>query len=260
MPHSMLTEFDSVAEIILHSVAESFLDYSHSHACLSENLLKSTVDPEMRMPHIFRCQAECCSNVSDATFALGTYYKQEMLQNLCLGFAPDLTWDNLPEQIRNHLIQRCIGQTSSLTEASKKCVQSLLNEGDFNTHLARCDYGANMSALFYGDTKISPTRAIMSSTSSLAHEEVKKYLPTPLSRSMMSMPRRTASYIWHKIGTMAKFFAVAFVADAEYQRELNCSLDRNPKVVVEIVRVILNGIWVAAKATQSLLLPFFLVS
>lgn len=259
----MLTGFDSIAEIVLHTVAESFLGYSHSHASLSENLLKSTVDPEMRMSHSFKCQAGC-SKVNDAIFSLGPYYKQEILRNLCLGFTPDIKWDSLPEQIRNHLIQRCLGRPSFMAEGQRKYVQTVLNETNFDIYLARCNYGAYMSALFYRDTTVSATVSSLTASASLTHEEFGRDLSSPLSQSrklsILSIPRRVAGYIWHKIGTMTKFYALAFIADAEYQRELNLSLAKNPKVVREVARIILDGIWVTSKTAQSLLLPCFLVS
>jgi hypothetical protein len=156
----MLTWFDSIAEIVLHTVAESVFDYNHNDASLSENLLKSALDRDMRIPHAFKCHGER-SKVNRMP-ALGTYYKDEMLRNLCLGFAPDLKWESLPEQIRAPLIQRCIEKPSPLVEGTRKYVQSVLNESDFDIHLARCNYGAYVSALYYRDTTIPPLQQLQS--------------------------------------------------------------------------------------------------
>jgi hypothetical protein len=99
---------------------------------------------------------------------------------------------------------------------------------------------------------------------SSTHEELQKYVPVPFPQSKrlskISIPRWAIGYFWHKIGTLAKFYAIAFVADAEYQREHNFGLAKNPKIGREAVKIILDGIWVAAKTAQSFLLPYFLVS
>lgn len=225
------------------------------------------------MPHSFKCEAiRTKLDIAELTSKIQSHYKIELLQNLCLGVDPDLKWNNLPEQIRRHLVQRCLGRSNSLAEghfspsAIAPYIQSTSNENDFDIHVARCNYGAYMSALFYRESAIPSSRASMitlpPAPSTL--EESKTTSPTPFSPakkpSLVSALRTAVGYIWHAIGTMVKFFVVALVADVEYQRELHWSLADSPRFIRGIVKVILDGAWVVAKTTQEILLPFFLVS
>ncbi|KFZ18278.1 hypothetical protein V502_04173 [Pseudogymnoascus sp. VKM F-4520 (FW-2644)] len=261
----------NIADIVLHAVAEIGLEYSHRHASLSENLLRGTAGPDLRMPHSFKCEAiRTKLDIAELTSKTQSHYKIELLQNLCLGVDPDLKWNNLPEQIRRHLVQRCLGQSNSLAEghfspsAIAPYIQLTSNESDFDIHVARCNYGAYMSALFYRESAIPSSRASMitlpPTPSTL--EESKTTSPTPFSPakkpSLVSALRTAVGYIWHATGTMVKFFAVALVADVEYQRELHWSLADSPRFIRGIVKVILDGAWVVAKTTQEILLPFFL--
>ncbi|KAL5344247.1 hypothetical protein ACLOAV_010817 [Pseudogymnoascus australis] len=261
----------NIADIVLHAVAEIVLEYSHRHANLSENLLRGTAGPDLRMPHSLKCKAiRTKLDIAELTSKTQSHYKIELLQNLCLGVDPDLKWNNLPEQIRRHLVQRCLGQSNSLAEghfspsAIAPYIQSTSNENDFDIHVARCNYGAYMSALFYRESAIPSSRASMialSSTPSML-DESKTTSPTPFSpakkQSLVSMLRTAVGYIWHATGTMVKFFVVALVADVEYQRELHWSLADSPRFIRGVVKVILDGAWVVAKTMQEILLPFFL--
>lgn len=246
----------NVAEIICHTVAESLLGYNHHHAGLAETVLRDTSDPMMRIPHSFTCRNDPAK--IGGKRSLITYFKKEMLQGLCLGFAPDLSWDTLPEKLRKNLIQRVINTRHSLTKKNEKYVKSVLNVDNFDVYLARCNYAAGISALYYCDTA---GRSLMASH--LLPTEASQHGPPALRahcrrQTAYSIPYRAAGFIWHNAGKILKFFATAFIADAEYQRELNCTTAGYPTFVRASAKFVLNGLWVSSKTMQSFLLPYFL--
>jgi hypothetical protein len=55
-----------------------------------------------------------------------------------------------------------------------------------------------------------------------------------------------------------KLLAVAFVADAEFQREIDYVLRLSPKIIRVMILFCVTGVWIYAKALQGLLMPLFL--
>jgi hypothetical protein len=78
--------------------------------------------------------------------------------------------------------------------------------------------------------------------------------------SLSDKLRKYVGFIWHQIGIGCKFFSVAFVADPEYQREVNCTFSHGPHVTQSMTRWFFTSIWMWSKAIQQLFLPIFLVS
>jgi hypothetical protein len=261
----------SIAEVLLHTVAEKFLDYSHNHSTLIECLLTSEtpMHAEMRIPYGIKSHIEDAEELELSTTLRG-YFKGQLLQGLCLGYSPDLKWDILPENIRKYLLQRCLGQSNSLSESQLRYLRSTLCEEsclDLDVYMARYDYAAFMAALCYSRADTSPSKELAQDDSSRNSE--KDYVSADIlvfktstleKRSISDLPRQLFGYIYHKTGTACKFFAVAFVADAEYQRELDCVLSDSPNTVARITIFLLSCIWVFSKNIQRLLLPWFLVS
>lgn len=194
--------------------------------------------------------------------------EKRLLQDLCLGFDCDLDWKDLPLDIRHYLINRCLGVSKDLTESQISYLTSKLELAaglDFHTYMARCDYAA-----FTGALALSCARSwAKGDESQRAHQNLRHVksivdllgsAKAPVKPSFYDRVLHYSGIIFHGAGTLCKFVAVAFVADPEYQRELNCTFSTAPRILQILTRVILNGIWILAKSFQNLLLPIFMVS
>jgi hypothetical protein len=255
-------------------VAETFLGYSHAHSTLTESLLTShiTLDARTRIPSSIENHIEAIKKFESSS-TLQDHYKHQLLQGLCLGFSPDLDWDRLPENIRKYLIQRCLGQSNSPSGTQETYLRSVLHEEpdlDIRSFIARCDYAAFMAVLCYNRANLSsPEQSEQSlQESSLLNGELPIVSANRIEHSSSNSKKRSFStmlhqlfgYVYHRIGTGCKFFIVAFVADAEYQRELDYIVSGSPMITTKILVYFLNSIWILSKTIQRLLLPFFLVS
>jgi hypothetical protein len=194
--------------------------------------------------------------------------EKQLLRDLCLGFDCDLDWEDLPLDIRHYLISRCLGISKDLTEIQISFLTSKLEISaglEFQTYVARCDYAALTGAL-----SLSRARSWASGDESQKKHQSLRHMKSivdllgsikpPAKPSFYDMVLHYSGIIFHGAGTLCKFFAVAFVADPEYQRELNWTFSAGPRILQIITRVILNGIWILAKSFQNLLLPIFMVS
>lgn len=247
------------------------LGYSHDHSTLAECLLTSTttLHAKMRIPYVIKSYVEANKELGLYT-TLPAHFKYQLLQDLCLGFSPDLQWDRLPDNIRKYLVKRCIGLSISLSESQSKYLKSTLCEVsgmDLEVYMARCDYAVFIAALCYSQaiTSLSkepvPDDSPQSSAKTITSADTLIFkTSTPAKLSISGAARQIFGYVYHKAGTACKFFTVAFVADAEYQRELDCVLSNSPKIVATIMMFLLSCIWVFSKSIQRLLLPWFLVS
>jgi hypothetical protein len=256
---------------LLHTVAEIFLGYSHGHSTLVECLLTSAtpLHAEIRTPYGIKSHIEAAKELKLNT-TLPDYFKGQLLQDLCLGFSPDLQWDRLPDNIRKYLVKRCLGQSNSLSESQSRYLRSILCEEsgmDLEVYMARCDYAAFIAAICYSRITTSPSEELVPDDSPQGNGKAITSADTlifqtspPAKRSISDATRQIFSYIYHKTGTACKFITVAFVADGEYQREPNYVLSNSPKIVATIIMFSLSCIWVFSKSIQKLLLPWFLVS
>jgi hypothetical protein len=265
----ILTVISSAARVLLHLVAEGLLKYSHEHAVLAENLLMAASESSETTSQTNLSLATTRDN--HAALKLKSYWKNELMQYLCLGFSPDLKWDTLPLCVRELLLQRCLGQTRTCIEGHKQLaiiVSSRYPELPWDVYLARYNYGALVAASSYrsyieselgcDETKESYVQSSATSTTTLPKERFSQY--RTCNSGWSSITHYTVGFIYHQLGTVMKFFAIAFVADAEYQRELNCILVRWPRPLQMVLRILLNSLWNMAKAAHGILLPFFLVS
>lgn len=247
------------------------MGYSHSHSALAECLLTSTIQSraEMRIPYGTKIYTEVIDE-QELSFTLRKYFRRQLLQELCLGFPPDIRWDRLPDGIRKYLVNRCLCQSNPPSESQRKYLASALCESsglELDVYIARCDFAAFMAGLCYHRAAESPSKELMqddslqsSDKSFISADNLTVESSTLAKWPLSKIPRQLSSYIYHKIGTACKFFAVAFVADAEYQRELDCVLSDCPVIIAKVTIFFLCSIWIFCKSIQRLLLPIFLVS
>lgn len=190
------------------------------------------------------------------------------MSDLCLGFDCDLDWEDLPVDIRQYLVNRCVGLPYTVTDEQKAFLKDKLHLSkglNFETYLARCDYAAFNSAL-------SLSRAntwINGDQSYKFHQSDAKFaisvvdllgsLAPPVKPSFYDKVLKWCGFFYHRAGTFFKFLSVAFAADPEYQREVNWTFSDGSKYVQGLSTAIFIGIWMWAKSIQRLFLPTFLV-
>ena len=204
-------------------------------------------------------------NTSIITSAL----KRQLMKDLCLGFDCDLEWENLPEDIRQYLVNRCVGLPYTVTEEQKIFLKAKLHISkglDFETYLARCDYAAFTAALslsransWVNGDQSQKAHHLGDAKFAISVVDLLGSIAPPVKPSLYDKVVKYCGFLYHHAGMFSKFFAVAFAADPEYQREVNWTFSDNSKVIQRLSTAIFIGIWMWAKSFQRLFLPVFLV-
>jgi hypothetical protein len=254
---------------LIQVTAELFLGFSSRDAILAQNLWASHDGSSNNLPASSILDRRLrASSKAGTTSALIGHMRKQLLQDLCLGFDCDLDWEHMPSDIRQYLINRCLGIPGTLAENQVSFITDKLEISaglEFKTHVARCDYAAFTGAL-------SLSRAcswVSGDESQKAHPNLRHAKSIVDLLGSTRAPTKPSIYdkvlhyfgiVYHGAGTLCKFFSVAFVADPEYQRELNWTFARGPPIFQSIARIILNGIWILAKSCQEILLPLFMVT
>ncbi|CAG8894370.1 unnamed protein product [Penicillium nalgiovense] len=237
-----------IAETLLHAATELMMGVPHEYALLAGSIVSGGVT------HTMARQLREEAN----TTTVVRWAKKELLRQLCLGFEPDLHWDKLPTEVRDVLLKRCLGEQCSLPNSQRQWLQQNLctfDTDDLNVHVARCNLGAAtaVSVLDYSHRGTGETALPKEPETSKYISYIPRKLPIAL-----SLVRSPASYIYHKLGSIIKFFVVALVADPEFQREFNHVTQTLPTVVRAPIVFLLNMVWVYSKIVQDLGLSFFL--
>jgi hypothetical protein len=259
-----------VAELLAQVAAEHFLGFSTHDATLAQSLWASTSAwGDSANSCLLERQLLTCTKAGDAS-KLISHLRKQLLKDLCLGLDCDTEWEGLPEDIREYLINRCLGLSATLNDNQIQFLSSKLNIScglNFDTFIARSNY-----AVLTGALTISRAGAWLSGDQS---QRSQLHLRTINSMSMLNLFARTApiappslsdrlrkycGFIYHQIGIGCKFFSVAFVADPEYQREVKFTFSYGPHVTQSMTRFFFTTIWMWSKAIQQLFLPIFLVS
>ncbi|CAG7971978.1 unnamed protein product [Penicillium olsonii] len=237
-----------IAETLLHAVTELMMGVPHEYASLAGSIVSGGVT------HTMARQLREEAN----TTTVVRWAKKELLRQLCLGFEADLHWDKLPSEVRDVLLKRCLGQQCSLSNSQRQWLQRNLcnfDTDDLDIHVARCNLGAAtaISVLDYAHWGTGEAALPKEPETSKYISYVPRKLPIAL-----SMIRSPASYIYHTLGTMVKFFVVALVADPEFQREFNHVTQDLPSAIRVPTVFVMNMIWVYSKIMQDFFLSFFL--
>ena len=256
--------------MIVHTVAESLRGLAHEDAALVEALLASATasQPLRQSPIPKRIKNYMLSSKATSTKAksLAQYCEDQALQHLALGLDLDIHWERLPRDIRELIIKRCTGLEEELTTAQRQWIAFNQAGGTpIKTFMSRREFGAfvSMSSRKYAlgarddisDEK-SYSQNMLNSLNFL-----KAKLP-PARRSMTSfMPglKTPFSVVYHNIGVCLKLVAIAFVAEPEFQRELDYALHSSPRIIRMIILFMATSIWKYTKTLQNLLMPMFLL-
>jgi len=204
--------------------------------------------------------------------------RSQLLRDLCLGVDFNLDAGNLPLDVRQQLVHRCLGTSKPFTEGQIQFLNKKVNHTPglaFDTYVARCNYSAfwgakALSRVTHWSTENDP-RGSYTRTShgqSMQFLEDGENFRTVDLVEHISPPKYTiydrvlgySGSFYHYLGTLCKFFSIAFVADPEYQREVRCTFPSDTNIGNSIARFILLSVWTWAKTIQQLLLPLILVS
>ncbi|POS88089.1 hypothetical protein EPUL_000337 [Erysiphe pulchra] len=262
-----LIEILSVAEVILHAVAENYMNLSHDDSFLAESLLalrplshkskqfniSSWVSDYLRSP--------IHSSKKARIFAF--FCERQTLKYLSLRFDPDIQWQSLPRKIRELIIRRCLGQ-EFIFDLTKEDFP-VFNHTDgipIETYIARCDLGAYMaiSKQVYASPNdnedINKQHCYQDNVKPVEFGTTMK-ISSELS-NFQAIKYRFIS-IYHNIGFFLKLLAISFVADPELQRELDYVLQNSNHVIRAITLFLLTNIWNYSKELQNILMPIFLL-
>lgn len=282
-----------VAELLIQLTAERYLGYSTHDSLLIRTLwLKDGICTNACGPNILDRHLKVqANNVAEIT----GWLSRDVLKSLCLGFDSNLDAEDLPGDLREYIINRCMGKSGTLTNAQTTLLNSKLNRTPglpFEAYIARCNYaavsGSRMLALVnlwakqhrsslsglppFSFQSPSSIGATSSRPSSAASNHSSLFSASSSSLRVLDLRANTAppkltlydrvhhymGVVYHFAGKLCKFLSVASVADPEFQRELRCSFPGDSHVGNTVTRFILLSIWFWSKAVQSLLLPVFL--
>jgi hypothetical protein len=258
-----------VAETLIHAVGEAFFGLSHEHALVSESLLVCRyVNEEItRVPERLR-RALPATLTPQKKHAFLTATRKELLQYLCYGLPFETTWDTLPMEIRRLLLRRCLGDTTPLTDTQLIWLENNLqaeNGCALETRVARFDLGAILAVhkLNYFRKQAAKQLSEKSIITDVSEDFqwLKKQniisVQESIARRVVNKVKSPLSILYHTIGTWLKFFVIAPIADPEYQRELNCVINRSSPIA-KVARFLPVGLWIYARIVQSVVLPWFL--
>jgi hypothetical protein len=260
-------------ELLIQVTAEQYLKYSTRDAVLAQTLwLDNGVwNDDATGPSVLERQLKINSKAGTASELLEVLRKQ-LLKDLCLGVDPDIEWESLPSEARQYLMDRCTGNFTPLSQEQATALAKTLNlptSVSFETHVERSNYAALTSAISLSRATSWVSGDFSSKSHQLTRVASLPVLPvidlhentaTPPIYSFYDRIRVTLGIVYHYLGTLCKFFSIAFVADPEYQREVTHTFPRARHPGNLIVRIVLLGIWFWSKSVQRFLLPVFLVS
>ncbi|TVY84657.1 hypothetical protein LSUE1_G001270 [Lachnellula suecica] len=257
----------STAEIIVHVIAETQMGMNHDDASLSESLLVQGSGSwhGRRVPSRIKDYLASATSSSTRSRSLARFCEDQTLQYLALRFEPEIEWDRLPRHIRDLVVRRCTGQEEILTRSQQEWLVFNQSQGlPIKTFITRCNFGAYVAmsnrkyALGARDEEADEKYYHQDTLSSLCYLRVKPPAPKLTTRNVLRISKLPLSFVYHNIGVCLKLFAIAFVAEPEFQRELSCALESSPKAVRSIVFFVASGIWGYTKLLQSLVMPIFL--
>jgi len=260
--HSVNMFCQTAAEIVLHSIAEVFLGYSHEHASLAESLISLYLTDS---PVSQRVKNDVVRNSSAADVASFYQYSDELtLKCITLGYSADVDWEQLPRDIRELIVKRTTGREEPPSKAQQEWL-SLNKTPDIPIRyfVARCNFGAYVALsnrkYALGSKITAQSNATPESTLNPLSFLNKSYSNQSLtSNGLLQRLKYPFSTVYHNTGVGLKLLALAFVAEPELQRELNYALQTTPSFIRNTVMFIITGIWVYTMTLQKLLLPVFL--
>ncbi|KAH9222558.1 glycosyltransferase family 4 protein [Leptodontidium sp. 2 PMI_412] len=260
----------TTAEILIHAVAENLMGLSHDSATLVESLLvPSPRSPVMKyspVPSRIRNYLAVSKCSFEEAQSLAQFCEDQAFQFLSLGFDPDIHWEHLPRDIRELVIKRCSGQEDLLTRSQHEWLVFNQAHGiPISTFLMRCNFGAYVAmsnrkhALGARDETIDDKLYHEDTLNNLGFLRVKPPVARFTARKFLRSLKVPFSASYHNLGVWLKLFAIAFVAEPEFQRELDCALKTYPRFPRGAILFFVTGVWKYTKFLQDLVMPLFLL-
>jgi hypothetical protein len=256
--------------LLIQTTAKIFLGFTSRDAVLAQHLWTTDGiwNGNSSAPSFLERQVRLASKSGNTSY-ITTALKTQLMSDLCLGFDCDLDWEDLPADIRQYLVNRCVGLPYKATEEQKSFLKAKLHISrglNFETYLARCDYAAFNSALslsranswINGDESYR-SHQLDDAKFAISVVDLLGSITPPVKPSLYDQILKWCGFFYHHAGTFCKFFSVAFAADPEYQREVTWTFSDRSRFVQSLSTALFIGIWMWAKSIQRLLLPTFLV-
>jgi hypothetical protein len=259
----------AITETLLHACCETMFGIPHHQAEIAESLLACRPVGE-EMYFVSECSKRSMPALVSSTEAhvFETACRRELLRNLCLGFDCETQWDTLALEVRRLFLRRCVGARGPFTNTEMSWINANVAAEDSCTILsrvARYDLGAYLAISKFSYFQHRGDQALNEKEYRQLTADIQESYHPVLNRSAISLfaifteyIRIPLAYIYHSIGTWAKFFILACMADPEFQRELNGAVVRTPRVIAKPMTFLLTGLWIYSRATMSIVLPFFL--
>jgi hypothetical protein len=258
-----------IAETLIHACSETMFGMSQLQADVAESIL--VCRPANDEPYaVSECSKRSmpCESAGMQTVAFEKLCRTDLLRSLCLGYDCDTQWDSIPLDIRRLFLRRCLGARGPYTSTELSWINVNVPAEDACTILsrvARYDLGAYLTVNKYNyfrnrGEQSGNEKEYRQITTDIqeSHHPVLNHSVTSVVGSWMNNIRLPIAYTYHTIGTWIKFLVLATMADAEYQRELNCALIGTPQFIAKPVTFLLTGLWIYSRFFMSIALPFFL--
>ena len=259
-----------IAEILIHAASENLFGLSHEHALISESLLVCRyVNVEMtRVPErLRRALPNPLTYQKKHAFLVAS--SRELLRYLCYGLPCDTNWDTMPLEVRRLLLHRCLGDSVSLSIPQLSWLESHLQAEQgchIETRMSRYELGAILAVHKFNYFKKQVAKRFAERKMITDVAEDFQWLNDAhnissrkgLGRRMYEWLKTPFSRVYHGMGIWLKFAVIAPIADPEYQRELNCVLNRSNRFVRFPIRFFYTHLWMYAKQVQSLFMPWFI--
>lgn len=242
---------------------------SHEDATLVEHLLAPPSALLMRQPSVSQSVKNLLAMskpTSSEAKSLAMFCEDQSLQHLALGFQPDIDWERMPRDIRELVVKRCTGQEmGELTQSQREwLVFNQAGGTPIKTFLSRCNFGAFVAicsrryALGARDDALDDNVYDEKTLDSLPFLKVKPTAPRFSTRLLLRSLKTPFSVVYHTTGVCLKLLAVAFVADPEFQREMDYAMRTSPRIIRTMILFLMTGVWKYSKLLQSLVMPLFL--
>ncbi|KAK3342187.1 glycosyl transferase [Lasiosphaeria hispida] len=272
-----------VAETIVQCTAEHRLGMSHDEAVLAALLVPSSPDEhgasisnsgDVALPEGVKYQLHAYG-AERARFL--TAYHQILLRWLLLGCDSELEWDGLPRRVRAFLLKRLCGHPAPwLTTEEEDWIRDRLpsgGAGDVHVWMARCELGAALTRAVFAYAQ-DPERdhdpfeagglAWLPKAGENEHPVLTEWATDGATGGKKSLPsssrwRGVFSWAGNCFKITVKFLIISLTADPEYQRELEFVIRDKPALFRWPIKLVLNSLWIYAKAVQDFFIPVVLL-
>ncbi|KAM3424846.1 hypothetical protein BST61_g6824 [Cercospora zeina] len=253
-----------IAEAVVRVAAETKLALSRDEAALAELLVTDgSASDNISLPEGIKKHLDAIA--SERTRVI-RYSDAEFLRGLLMGLDSEKQWEYLPSNIRTFLLERCLGRISEMGDAQIDWIRGSFFGDRLTTiqmYLARCNLSIMLgyATKQYARAKNAEYHGPEDDGSELTYR-FQRFRAGPIA---LNRPDTFFGKIKYRIRATykgwrfaVKFYIIALTGEPEYQRELDYFIADKPWFAKYIVRFLLNGAWMYAKALQWLIIPQFM--